>query len=228
MKDKVVIVLISTALLIVLGLGIYGIINQNNNGSGQNIPIPEVTVSTSTSDAVVNNQSQITANMKHLITIKTNYGTIEFGTYDNDAPKTAQNFITLTQKGFYNGLTFHRVISGFMIQGGDPYCSSATSTGICGAGGPGYKFEDELDQNTQSYQQGYLRGVVAMANSGPNTNGSQFFILHQDYPLPYNYTIFGKVISGMDVVDKIAAVKTSDSDRPVSPVIMESVTSKEI
>lgn len=158
-------------------------------------------------------------NMSHVVTIKTNMGEIRFATYDADAPKTVNNFITLAQKGFYDGLIFHRVIDGFMIQGGDP-----TGTG---AGGPGYKFEDELNPETDSYKEGYRKGVVAMANAGPNTNGSQFFIMVADYPLPHNYSIFGKVISGQDVADVIAKVKTGPNDRPVSPVVMEKVTVSE-
>ena len=103
-----------------------------------------------------------------------------------------------------------------MIQGGDP-----TGTGM---GGPGYKFADELNANTPSYKAGYVRGTVAMANSGPDTNGSQFFIMQKDNPLPHNYTIFGKVISGQDVVDAIAAVQRNSSDKPLADVVMKSVT----
>ena len=153
-----------------------------------------------------------------MITIETNYGKIVFETYDNDAPNTVNNFVTLANKGFYNGLTFHRVIKGFMIQGGDPSGN--------GTGGPGYKFNDELNPNTQSYKNGYKKGVVAMANAGPNTNGSQFFIMHQDYPLPNNYTIFGHVVSGQDVVDKIANVPVGAGDKPNTPVTMTKVTTQ--
>lgn len=152
----------------------------------------------------------------HTVTIETNKGTIVFETYDADAPKASENFVTLANKGFYNGLIFHRVISGFMIQGGDP-----TGTGT---GGPGYKFADELNPATESYKAGYVRGTVAMANSGPDTNGSQFFIMHKDYALPHNYTIFGKVIKGIEVVDAIAAGKTGAGDRPVENVVMKKVT----
>ena len=150
------------------------------------------------------------------ITIETNKGTIIFGTYDADAPNTVKNFITLANKGFYDGLIYHRVISGFMIQGGDP-----TGTGT---GGPGYQFADELNSNTPSYKTGYVRGTVAMANAGPNTNGSQFFIMQKDNPLPHNYTIFGKVISGMNVVDAIASVKTDANDKPIESIVMKKVT----
>lgn len=154
-------------------------------------------------------------NMERSITIKTNFGDIQFETYGADAPKTVDNFIALASKGFYDGLIFHRVIKGFMIQGGDP-----TGTG---AGGPGYKFEDELNLQTESYKAGYQKGVVAMANAGPNTNGSQFFIMLENYPLPNNYTIFGKVVKGQDVVDKIGDVKTDSNNKPLVSVIMEKV-----
>lgn len=169
--------------------------------------------------AVVNSDNKNnsdTKNFMHTITIETSKGNIVFETYDADAPKTVANFVTLANKGFYNGLIFHRVINGFMIQGGDP-----TGTG---AGGPGYKFADELNAQTDSYKAGYVRGTVAMANSGPNTNGSQFFIMHKDTPLPHNYTIFGKVTSGMDVVDAIATSKTDANDRPVDTISMNKVT----
>ncbi len=154
-------------------------------------------------------------NMNHIITIKTNMGEIRFMIYYEDAPRAANNFITLAQKGFYDGSIFHRVIDGFMIQGGDP-----TGTG---KGGPGYTFEDELNPESESYKEGYKKGVVAMANAGPDTNGSQFFIMVADYPLPHSYTIFGKVISGQEVADAIAKVEKDSNDKPVSPVIMERV-----
>ncbi len=153
-----------------------------------------------------------------MVTLETNYGNITFELYRNDAPNTATNFATLAENGFYNNLTFHRVIKGFMIQGGDPNGN--------GTGGPGYTFADELNPNTASYKAGYKKGVVAMANSGPNTNGSQFFIMHADYPLPNSYTIFGKVTAGQDVVDKIANVQVGANDKPVTPVIIKSVTLK--
>src|SRR3989344_125114 len=161
-------------------------------------------------------ESNIAKNAMHVITLETNFGTIQFETYDADAPKASNNFITLAQKGFYDGLTFHRVIDGFMIQGGDPNGS--------GTGGPGYTFEDELNPATPSYKNGYKKGVVAMANAGPNTNGSQFFIMLADYPLPNNYTIFGHVTMGQDVIDKIGKTKTGTNDKPVSSVIIKNAT----
>lgn len=155
-------------------------------------------------------------NFMHTITLKTNYGDITFETYDADAPKTVANFIKLAESNFYDNLTFHRVIKNFMIQGGDPNGT--------GTGGPGYSFEDELNPSTESGKEGYKRGVVAMANAGPNTNGSQFFIMHGDTKLPYSYTIFGKVVSGMDTVDKIATLPTGANDKPTTPAIIKDVT----
>lgn len=141
------------------------------------------------------------------VTLQTSMGNIIIELYDKDAPKTVENFICLAEKGYYNNVIFHRVAHGFVIQGGDP-----TGTGSGGQSIYGSPFEDELYPDTPSYQAGYLKGVVAMANSGANTNGSQFFIMLADHPeLPHNYTIFGKVISGQDVVDKIGSL-------PVTPV----------
>ncbi|MEI6305125.1 MAG: peptidylprolyl isomerase [Candidatus Taylorbacteria bacterium] len=157
-----------------------------------------------------------TKNFMHTVTLETTKGTIVFETYDADAPKTVENFITLANKGFYNGLIFHRVIPGFMIQGGDP-----TGTGM---GGPGYQFADELNPATPSYKAGYVRGTVAMANSGPNTNGSQFFIMQSNNGLPNSYSIFGKVISGMEVVDAIANAQRNPSDKPLVDIKMTKVT----
>lgn len=143
--------------------------------------------------------------------IETTVGVIEFELLDDAAPKTVENFVTLAKKGFYDGVIFHRVVPGFVIQGGDP-----DGTGM---GGPGYKFDDE------PVTMGYARGTVAMANSGPNTNGSQFFICLDDLAsLPPKYTIFGMVISGLATVDAIAKGATGPGDRPLEPVKMTTVT----
>lgn len=151
--------------------------------------------------------------------IQTNHGTMRFELLQEDAPKTAENFITLAERGYYNGIIFHRVIKGFMIQGGDP-----TGTGRGGESAWGRRFADEIDPTSAVYQRGYKAGTVAMANAGPNTNGSQFFIMHVDHPLPPNYTIFGRVTEGQDVVDAIASTPTDAADRPRSAVTMEQVT----
>ncbi|MBA3515475.1 MAG: peptidylprolyl isomerase [Pyrinomonadaceae bacterium] len=151
--------------------------------------------------------------------LQTNKGTIRFELLEMDAPKTTENFITLAGRGYYDGIIFHRVIKGFMIQGGDP-----TGTGRGGESAAGGRFKDEINSSSPLYQRGYKAGTVAMANAGPNTNGSQFFIMHSDYPLPPSYTIFGRVTEGQDVVNAIATSKTGRDDRPASEVKMEKVT----
>ena len=150
--------------------------------------------------------------------IETSLGSIEIELFTDIAPITVNNFVNLSKDGYYDNVIFHRVIKGFMIQGGDP---SGTGHGEMGKY-PGYEFQDELNNPMQ-----YEKGIVAMANRGPNTNGSQFFIMHVDYPLPYDYTIFGKVSNGIDVVDTIANVQTGDMDKPVDDVVINSVDIKE-
>lgn len=151
--------------------------------------------------------------------IQTNKGTIRFELLEADAPKTTENFITLAQRGYYDGVIFHRVIQGFMIQGGDP-----TGTGRGGESAWGGRFNDEINRSSEVYQRGYKAGTVAMANAGPNTNGSQFFIMHADYGLPPSYTIFGRVTEGQEVVDAIATTAKDRNDKPLSEVKMEKVT----
>ena len=178
-------------------------------------------------------------------TIETSMGTIQLQLFPEQAPKTVENFVTHAQAGYYDGLTFHRVIPNFMIQGGDP-----TGTGMGGESIWGQPFEDEFSQELYN-----LRGAVSMANAGPNTNGSQFFIVQDKdmteqmqgqmkdagFPdeivdayknggtpwLDFRHTVFGQVISGMDVVDAIAQVKTDASDQPATPVTMDKVTIQE-
>jgi peptidyl-prolyl cis-trans isomerase A (cyclophilin A) len=156
-------------------------------------------------------------------TITTRLGVIKCKLDYQAAPVTVANFVALAQgkqhnsakadgTPFYDGTIFHRVISGFMIQGGDP-----TGTGM---GGPGYKFADEFDPASELYKTGYARGAMAMANSGPNTNGSQFFIMHQQGSLPYSYSLFGKVVSGQETVDAIASVPRDGRDKPNEEVSM--------
>jgi cyclophilin family peptidyl-prolyl cis-trans isomerase len=154
--------------------------------------------------------------------IETNMGTIRFELLEEDAPKTTENFRLLAERGFYDGVIFHRVIKGFMIQGGDP-----TGTGRGGASAWGGKFNDEIKSSSPLYQGSYAKGTVAMANAGPNTNGSQFFIMHVDYPLPPSYTKFGRVIEGQDVVDQIANTERDRNDRPAKDVVMKKVTIEE-
>src|SRR5213080_2668684 len=151
--------------------------------------------------------------------IQTNQGTIRFELLEEDAPKTTENFRLLAERGFYDGVIFHRCIKGFMIQGGDP-----TGTGRGGESAWGGKFADEINSSSDVYGRGYKAGTVAMANAGPNTNGSQFFIMHADYPLPPSYTIFGRVTEGQDIFNAIASALTDRGDRPRSDVKMEKVT----
>ena len=156
----------------------------------------------------------INENGNYSAVIETSLGSIEIELFTDIAPITVNNFVNLSKDGYYDNVIFHRVIKGFMIQGGDP---SGTGHGEMGKY-PGYEFQDELNNPMQ-----YEKGIVAMANRGPNTNGSQFFIMHVDYPLPYDYTIFGKVSNGIDVVDAIANVQTGDMDKPVDDVVINSV-----
>ena len=144
-------------------------------------------------------------------TLHTNHGPIEVELFDEDAPKTVENFRKLAEDGFYDGVTFHRVIPDFMIQGGDP-----TGTGM---GGPGYTFEDEINEHKVE------RGALAMANAGPNTNGSQFFIVTAEATpwLDGKHTVFGRVLEGMDVVDRISEAKRDRNDKPVEDIRIERV-----
>jgi cyclophilin family peptidyl-prolyl cis-trans isomerase len=144
-------------------------------------------------------------------TLHTNHGSIAVELFEDDAPKTVENFLKLARDGFYDGVIFHRVIPDFMIQGGDP-----TGTG---RGGPGYTFDDEFNDNK------VMRGALAMANAGPNTNGSQFFIVTAEATpwLDGKHTVFGRVTDGMDVVDKISSVATDSDDRPHDDVTIERV-----
>ena len=151
--------------------------------------------------------------MNRHATIETNQGTIKVELFEDKAPKTTKNFIDLAEKGFYDGVVFHRVIDGYMIQGGDP-----TGTG---RGGPGYKIDDEFHKDLR-YDD---KGILSMANAGPNSGGSQFFITLAATPwLDRKHAIFGKVVEGMDVVEKIGRTKVGAGDRPVQEVKMEKVT----
>ena len=157
-----------------------------------------------------------------MIRFETSLGSFTIELFDKEAPTSAQNFRDYVAAGFYDGTIFHRVIPGFVIQGGDGQHGKKASlnAGQVGTGGPGYKFEDEPIKGD------YARGALAMANSGPNTNGSQFFICHQDLTgkLPKNYTIFGQVTKGLDIVDQIANAPRNARDLPDSPVAMKTVT----
>lgn len=196
-----VIILVLITLLIVIASG------TNNNKSNQ--------VKTINQNIMIEN--------KKMVTIETNLGNIEIELYSDQVPKTVENFINLAKNGFYNGTKFHRVIKGFMVQGGDPY-TKGEDTSVYGTGGPGYKFKDEPNDLPMT------RGMLAMANSGPDTNGSQFFIITApETPwLVGKHTVFGKVVSGMDTVDKIENSKVNESDLPISPVIVNKIIPKSL
>lgn len=160
--------------------------------------------------------NQLEEGKNYTATLDTSHGSIEVELYPEDAPMTVNNFVSLAKEGFYDGTVFHRIVKGFVIQGGDP-----TGTGT---GGPGFKFKDE------TISKDYERGTLAMANAGPNTNGSQFFIVLQDLRgrLPKNYTIFGKVTDGFDVVDAIADVEvvrgaSGEVSSPTQPITLDKV-----
>lgn len=162
---------------------------------------------------------QIDTQKKYIATIETSLGNIKIELFAQENPKTVNNFVVLSQDGYYDGLKFHRIIKDFMIQGGCPKGD--------GTGDPGYKFEDEpISENRD-----YTPGILAMANSGPNTNGSQFFIMHGDKSsggLPKNYVIFGQVVEGMDIVDKIAIVEVEDNgqgeiSQPLEDVLINKI-----
>lgn len=185
------------------------VVNESSSSNSQESP-----TAAPIQEAVQSPKMEIDPKKTYVATMHTTDGDIKVQLNAGQTPITVNNFVTLAKKGFYNNTIFHRVIKGFMIQGGDP-----TGTG---SGGPGYRFDDE------KFEGDYTRGTMAMANAGPNTNGSQFFIMHKDVSLPKNYVIFGKVISGIETVDKIAEAPVEDSgsgenSKPVTPVKITSV-----
>ncbi|MFH2085508.1 MAG: peptidylprolyl isomerase [bacterium] len=186
--------------------------SQQLSTKEESSPMPSATESTNLTKQYQKAEQVIKKGKSYTAILHTTAGDITIQ-LSPDMPVTTNNFVFLAQQKFYDGVIFHRVIPGFMIQGGDP-----TGTGT---GGPGYKFADE------NFTGEYKRGVVAMANSGKDTNGSQFFIMHADTRLPPSYVIFGMTTGGLDVVDKIAAGKTGANDRPLEPVSIQTVEIKE-
>ncbi len=210
----------SGALVIVILVGVVIVVSGKKGPSQtteENVNLQETLTSEATSEGKSMQEPpamQIDKSKAYQAVLTTSEGEITIQLFADKTPLTVNNFISLARKGFYSGTIFHRVIKGFMIQGGDPKGD--------GTGGPGYTFADE------PFEGEYKRGTVAMANAGPNTNGSQFFIMHQSYDLPKNYVIFGQVVSGLETVDKIAEapVVVSDSgenSKPVEPARVESV-----
>ncbi len=192
--------------------------NKGGNERTENVSsLPENQVTNSNSAQTAN--VIISAQTANVI-IKTNKGEIKIELFAGSAPNTTANFIKLAGEGFYNGTKFHRVIKGFMIQGGDPLSKDSGARARWGSGGPGYQFNDELTGKEK-----YPHGTLAMANSGPNTNGSQFFIVtaSPEAQLPPSYTVFGKVVRGMDVALAIENVKTGPNDQPLEDVVVDEV-----
>ena len=195
-------------ILIILILGSYFLLTQ---GTGKELT-----------------EKETLSSIKHIVTspstnmiakMQTNFGEIKLELFSSDAPKTVENFIKLVDSGFYDGTKFHRVIKGFMIQGGDPLSGDDSLKSRWGTGGPGYAFTDEIHSNNHN-----VIGTISMANAGPDTNGSQFFINTKDNNfLDTKHTVFGKVIEGMDIIKKIEEVATEGPDRPIDSVIIESI-----
>lgn len=216
-----ILVLVIVAILVVIGL-------TTKQPTTEELPIinQDTTTEQSPEQKPLSTSSNTTNQEKimNTVTLKTTMGDITLEMNRANAPKTVENFITLAEKGFYDGIRFHRVIEGFMIQAGDPQSKDADKKSLWGTGGPGYKFDDELT-GTETYPQ----GTLAMANAGPNTNGSQFFIVTASpaAPLPPSYTVFGKVTKGIDVALAIEKVQTESADRPVTDVVIEKVTVSE-
>lgn len=192
---------------------------NNTNIERSNMSELSITGSASTSGGA--------ADKNPIVTLNTNQGVIKLELFLIESPITAGNFVKLAEEGFYNQTKFHRVIEGFMIQGGDPLSKDDSKAAMWGTGGPGYAIQDEFVEGLSN-----ARGTLSMANSGPNSGGSQFFINlvdngfldWNDSRSPGKHPVFGKVIEGMDVVDAIGATNTGPGDRPASPIIIESVT----
>lgn len=228
--SKNISILIACAIVVVLAYSYYSnknddnlvlqnsITNTQDTSSGSQASTTINVVDQTSSSTLQNPNSSI--NKKMNVTLTTNKGNITIEIFADKAPNTVANFKKLAEAGFYNGVKFHRVIKGFMIQSGDPLTKDDSKADMWGTGGPGYKFADEIHADNRNDV-----GTIAMANAGPNTNGSQFFInVNPNNFLDTKHTVFGKVIKGMDVVNEIEGVETNQSDRPLSPVIIEKIT----
>ncbi len=198
-RRKLCALLLSAAATLMAACGDSG--NQNAGRSNGNQSGNRNQAAATTAQPGNQNAAPVSTGPNPVAVINTEVGTIKVELLKDQAPRTAENFQQLAERGYYNGTIFHRVISGFMIQGGDPQ-----GTGVGGDTASGQPLPNEINRNSPLYQGGYKRGLVAMANKGrPETGGSQFFIMHKDYPLQPDYTIFGRVTEGMDAVNKIAA-----------------------
>ena len=223
MSKTVLWVLGVLVLVLVLGSG-YWFFSRSNQSSVEDGRMVPPAVPSDVTGATTTTSTNTTTNANQKImhaTFHTSMGDITVELFPQKAPNTVANFIKLASSGFYSGTKFHRVIKGFMDQGGDPLTKDDTKAGLWGTGGPGYKFNDEI-----ASENGNVAGALAMANSGPNTQGSQFFINAVDNRgnLGNNYTVFGQVTSGMSVVAAINNTPTGPGDRPLTPVVLTSVT----
>lgn len=219
--------------ILVIGIVVLGIIALVLWQKGNRAPVAETVLVQSNSEQsaettsatetlTTNSQTIKTMQENPIIIFNTTKGQIELELFADVAPNTVKNFTDLASKGFYNGTRFHRVIEGFMIQGGDPLSKDDAMMARWGTGGPGYQFADEIHANNNN-----IAGTISMANAGPNTNGSQFFINTADNSfLDTKHTVFGKVVKGMDVVTAIENTPTGQADRPVDAITITSVTVK--
>jgi peptidylprolyl isomerase len=214
MKNFLIIILI----LAVVG-GLIYFVNKNKSQTPVAQPAPQETVIDPKPETITNNKPETKKIM--YATMHTNMGDITIKLSET-TPNTVANFTKLAGQGFYNNTKFHRVIKGFMNQGGDPLSADDTKKSMWGTGGPGYKFDDEITATNKNDV-----GTIAMANAGPNTNGSQFFInVAANNFLDTKHTVFGQVTAGMDVVTAINNTKTDASDKPLTPVVIKSITLK--
>lgn len=222
MKDLIVSIIVIGLVVGGLAVGVYFLFNFGGDefsvvSSKKDIEdsLPE------TLDINIPNANNKTNTNKNMIaTMNTNYGEIKLELFASDAPGTVENFVKLATSGFYNETKFHRVVKGFMIQGGDPLTKDNSLKERWGSGGPGYEFADEIHANNYN-----IMGTISMANAGPNTNGSQFFINtnNNDF-LDTKHTVFGKVVEGMNIISQIENVATEGPDRPVEDIIIKSIT----
>lgn len=216
METKKIIIPVLCAILVFAG-GYWYL--QNNKSGNQEDKVSNVGTSLNSQEEKINQQTDKNTKVMSAI-IHTSKGDITVEFMPESAPNTVANFTKLSGEGFYNGTKFHRVIKGFMNQGGDPLTKDDSQMARWGTGGPGYTFPDEITPNNKN-----IVGTVSMANAGPNTNGSQFFINVADNNfLDSKHTVFAKVIAGMDVVMEINSAKTGEADRPVEPIIIKSIT----
>lgn len=228
--SKNISILIACAVLAMLAYSYYSnkgnddLVLQNSITDSQDTSLVSQTSTTTnladqTGSSTLQNSNSNSDKKTMNVTLKTNKGEITIELFADKAPNTVANFKKLAESGFYDGVKFHRVIKGFMIQSGDPLTKDDSKADMWGTGGPGYKFADEIHANNRNDV-----GTISMANAGPNTNGSQFFInVNPNNFLDGKHTVFGKVIKGMDVVTEIEGVATNQSDRPLSPVVIEKV-----